>query len=77
MLDFIMAVNHPQHWHAINLTQNPSHYSSGSRWLGSGMIERVQRMGAGIWYLPYVKIGDEVSQGAKRMWGKRWKWSLK
>jgi translocator assembly and maintenance protein 41 len=61
MVDIVMAVAHPEHWHAVNMAQHPSHYSRVARLLGSGMMARVQKMGAGLWYNPYVKVGDEVS----------------
>ncbi|PWN96314.1 Mmp37-domain-containing protein [Tilletiopsis washingtonensis] len=60
MVDIVMAVAHPEHWHAVNMAQHPSHYSRVARLLGSGMMARVQKMGAGLWYNPYVKVGDEL-----------------
>lgn len=76
MVDIVMAVAHPEHWHAVNMQQHPGHYSRVARLLGSGMMARVQRLGAGIWYNPYVKVGDEVSArpgnlAAQRADGKR------
>ncbi|KAJ1597495.1 hypothetical protein NDA14_001817 [Ustilago hordei] len=60
MVDFIMAVTHPQHWHSINMAQHPNHYSMLSRLLGSVGIGLVQERGAKIWYNPYVKLDDEL-----------------
>ncbi|SAM86099.1 related to proline transport helper PTH1 [Ustilago bromivora] len=60
MVDFIMAVTHPQHWHSINMAQHPNHYSMLSRLLGSVGIGLVQERGAKIWYNPYVKLEDEL-----------------
>ncbi|KAL7004619.1 Mitochondrial translocator assembly and maintenance protein 41 [Cystobasidiomycetes sp. EMM_F5] len=51
MLDFIVAVSHPSHWHSINVNQNPAHYSLLARTLGSGIIGFTQeRVGAGAWF---------------------------
>ncbi|EPQ27305.1 uncharacterized protein PFL1_05227 [Pseudozyma flocculosa PF-1] len=60
MVDFILAVTYPQHWHAVNMSQNPRHYSLLSRILGSTLAAWVQRRGAGLWYNPYVRINDEL-----------------
>lgn len=60
MIDFIMAVTHPQHWHSLNMAQHPSHYSMLSRLLGSIGIGLVQQRGAKIWYNPYVTLEDEL-----------------
>jgi translocator assembly and maintenance protein 41 len=58
MLDFIFAVNHPAHWHSINLHQHPTHYSLHSRLLGSSFISKVQEIPPGIWYNAFVSIND-------------------
>ncbi|KAJ1985087.1 Mitochondrial translocator assembly and maintenance protein 41 [Dimargaris verticillata] len=56
LVDFILAVTHAQHWHSINLQQNPHHYS-GLRYFGSGLIAKVQEnLGAGVYFNPYVEI---------------------
>jgi mitochondrial translocator assembly and maintenance protein 41 len=60
MVDLILAVQHPEHWHAMNMTQNASHYSMLARSGGSVILGWVQRIGAGIWYHPYVSIDDEM-----------------
>lgn len=64
MVDFIFGVSHPEHWHSINLQQNPHHYS-GMRFLGSGAISLLQeKMGAGIYFNPYVQInGINIKYG--------------
>jgi translocator assembly and maintenance protein 41 len=57
MVDFIFGVSHTQHWHGLNLVQNPHHYS-GMRYLGSGAISWVQDdSGAGVYFNPYVEVG--------------------
>lgn len=60
MIDFIMAVTHPQHWHSLNMAQHPKHYSLLSRLLGGIGIGLVQPRGAKIWYHPYVTLEDEL-----------------
>lgn len=60
MIDLVMAVNHPQHWHGINMKQNPKHYSWIAKILGSLGIGFVQPLGAGLWYHPYIRIKDEL-----------------
>lgn len=60
MIDLIIAVNHPEHWHGINISQNKKHYSLMARLVGSIGVGWIQRAGAGLWYNPYIKIGDEI-----------------
>lgn len=63
MLDFIFAVSHPEHWHSINLAQNPSHYALHSRMLGSDFIGRVQNWGpAAVWFNPFVPVSGVVRE---------------
>ena len=50
IVDLIFGVTHAQHWHSLNIRQNPHHYSY-LRFLGSKAVETVQcRFGAGIYY---------------------------
>lgn len=65
MLDFLFAVTHPSHWHAINLRQNPSHYAFLPRHTGSGLISFIQeRTGAGVWFNTGIKYGGkEIKYG--------------
>jgi translocator assembly and maintenance protein 41 len=60
MIDLVIAVTHPEHWHGINMSQNKKHYSLMARMLGSIGVGYIQKIGAGLWYNPYVKIGDEI-----------------
>ncbi|KDN49904.1 mitochondrial matrix Mmp37, partial [Tilletiaria anomala UBC 951] len=60
MIDLIFAVQHPAHWHAVNMNLHKSHYSVLARMGGSVVLAWVQRLGAGIWYHPYVTMGDEL-----------------
>ncbi|KAJ2803873.1 Mitochondrial translocator assembly and maintenance protein 41 [Coemansia furcata] len=56
MVDLIFAVSHPDHWHALNISQNRSHYSFMGT-LGSNAVAFVQeRLGAGVYYNPFVEI---------------------
>lgn len=60
MIDVVMAVTHPQHWHAINMQRNKKHYSWIARAIGGWGVGIVQPLGAGLWYHPYVKLDDEL-----------------
>lgn len=61
MLDLVFAVAHAEHWHGLNRQQFPRHYSLTSRLPGAEFINGiVQRAGAGLWYVPYVKMEDEL-----------------
>lgn len=60
MIDLVMAVTHPEHWHGINMGQNGKHYSWMARLMGSLGVGLLQPLGAGLWYHPYVRIGDEL-----------------
>ncbi|KAJ1821594.1 Mitochondrial translocator assembly and maintenance protein 41 [Coemansia sp. RSA 2599] len=68
MVDLIFAVSHPDHWHALNIAQNRSHYSFMGT-LGSNAVSFVQdRMGAGVYYNPFVEInGIMVKYGVVSM----------
>lgn len=60
MMDFVFGVSHPEHWHALNMQQNPHHYS-GLRMLGSSMVAHLQdKVGAGVYFNPYVEIDGVV-----------------
>lgn len=56
MIDFIFGVSHTQHWHSLNMKQHRDHYSSLAS-LGSGAVSYVQdKMGAGVYFNPYVVV---------------------
>ncbi|CAG8486769.1 16794_t:CDS:2 [Acaulospora morrowiae] len=58
MMDFIFAVNHPQHWHSLNINQNRSHYSFMGT-LGSRAVSVLQEnTGAGVYFNTYVKMDN-------------------
>ncbi|KAG8771455.1 Mitochondrial translocator assembly and maintenance protein 41 [Ceratobasidium sp. 428] len=60
-LDFLFAVTHADHFHSINLHQNPKHYALAPRLLGSDFVSRVQSLAPGLWFNPYVKVKDGVT----------------
>ena len=60
MIDFVFAVNHPSHWHSINMSQFPGHYPLYSRALGSDFVSRVQEISPGLWFNTYVPMNDVV-----------------
>lgn len=61
MLDFMFAVTHPDHWHSINMQQNPSHYAVHARMLGSGFVSKVEDIAPGVWFNAYVPTHGVVS----------------
>ncbi|KAJ2701954.1 Mitochondrial translocator assembly and maintenance protein 41 [Coemansia sp. IMI 203386] len=68
MVDLIFGVSHPDHWHALNISQNRSHYSFMGT-LGSHAVSYVQdRLGAGVYYNPFIEInGIMVKYGVVSM----------
>lgn len=60
MIDMVVAVKDPVHWHAANMLRNKSHYPWWTRWFGLWAIRAAQKMGAGLWYIPYVKVHGEI-----------------
>lgn len=64
MIDFVFAVNHPSHWHSINMSQFPGHYPLHSRTLGSDFVSRIQEISPGLWFNTYVPMNDVVCQTA-------------
>ncbi|KAJ2501451.1 hypothetical protein GGH96_001870 [Coemansia sp. RSA 1972] len=60
MVDLIFGVSHPDHWHALNIAQHRNHYSFMGT-LGANAVSFVQdRMGAGVYYNPFVEINGVV-----------------
>ncbi|CAE6459105.1 unnamed protein product [Rhizoctonia solani] len=60
-LDFLFAVTHADHFHSINMQQNPKHYALAPRLLGSDFAARMQAVAPGLWFNPYVKVKDGVT----------------
>lgn len=67
-VDLIFGVSYTEHWHSLNMKQNPHHYSS-LRWLGSGAVSFVQeKIGAGLYFNPYVEMdGLKIKYGVVNM----------
>ncbi|GAA6059148.1 hypothetical protein JCM10212_003895 [Sporobolomyces blumeae] len=66
LLDFIFAVSHPSHWHAMNMQQHPDHYSGLMRLLGSNAVAWLQEKGLGaeVWFNIEVDVnGKTVKYG--------------
>lgn len=62
IIDFIFGVSHTQHWHSLNLTQHPDHYS-GLRWLpnNSAAISHIQDdFGAGVYFNPFITVNGTM-----------------
>ncbi|KAF2773258.1 mitochondrial matrix Mmp37 [Teratosphaeria nubilosa] len=58
IIDFIFGVSHTQHWHSLNLTQHPDHYS-GLKHLpySSAAISHIQDdFGAGVYFNPFITV---------------------
>ncbi|GAA6017498.1 hypothetical protein JCM10207_008247 [Rhodosporidiobolus poonsookiae] len=62
LLDFVFAVSHPSHWHAINMQQNPEHYSLPMRLLGSNAVAWMQEKGLGaeVWFNVDVEVNGKL-----------------
>ncbi|CEP64353.1 putative phosphatidate cytidylyltransferase LALA0_S11e02168g [Lachancea lanzarotensis] len=58
-IDLIFGVSHPEHFHSLNMRQNPHHYSS-LRYFGSKFVSRFQEVGAGVYFNPFVDINGQV-----------------
>lgn len=56
-VDLIHIVEDPMQFHATNSKAHPKHYSA-LLLLGLPIIRRVQNMGAGVYFNPYVKMQD-------------------
>lgn len=60
MVDHIFSVPSIRKFHEKNIRENCTDYSNITRLLGINFIERLQKMGAGIFYHPFVKFGDDI-----------------
>ncbi|KAK9452784.1 mitochondrial matrix Mmp37-domain-containing protein [Dipodascopsis uninucleata] len=59
-IDLIFGVTYAEHWHSLNMSQYPEHYSFLRRF-GSGAVSFVQdKVGAGVYFNPYVEINGMV-----------------
>ncbi|KAK7543084.1 mitochondrial matrix Mmp37-domain-containing protein [Phyllosticta citricarpa] len=60
VIDFIFGVTYTQHWHSLNLTQHPDHYSFLGK-AGSWAVSQVQdRFGAGVYFNPYITVNGTM-----------------
>ncbi|QLL31244.1 hypothetical protein HG536_0B01050 [Torulaspora globosa] len=66
-IDLIFGVDHPAHFHSLNMRQNPHHYSS-LRYFGSTFVSKFQEIGAGVYFNPFAEInGHQVKYGVISM----------
>ena len=57
-IDFILAVDDVTSFHAANMSQNPSHYSSLPLLLGPSPTSRFTSLGPGLYFNPYCPINS-------------------
>ncbi|KAK8447812.1 hypothetical protein SEVIR_8G158400v4 [Setaria viridis] len=69
MVDYILGVADPLHWHSENLKRNPAHYSRWMGRLGAGAITGLaDRIGVGVYFNPFVEWRDKrIKYGVVRM----------
>lgn len=60
MIDMVIAVEEPAHWHVMNMHANPHHYPWWARLFGGWAVRATQNIGAKMWYVPYVQVQDEI-----------------
>ncbi|WFC99225.1 Mitochondrial translocator assembly and maintenance protein 41 [Malassezia yamatoensis] len=60
MVDMVLSVSSPGHWHARNMLYNPSHYPWWIRLAPMWMLRKIQKMGAKVWYIPYVQVNEKI-----------------
>lgn len=61
MIDLIFGVTYTQHWHSINLKQHRDHYSFLGSFGSRAVATTQEKLGAGVYFNPYVDIGGVVS----------------
>ncbi|KAJ3065321.1 Mitochondrial translocator assembly and maintenance protein 41 [Podochytrium sp. JEL0797] len=69
MVDLIFGVSHPEHWHDLNIKQNPEHYSFLASWGGAKAVATLQeKVGSGMYFNPDVEIdGMRIKYGVISM----------
>ena len=61
VVDYILAVDDAEEWHATNLRVNPQQYGRFSRVLGGKQTARVAKsIGLGVHFNPYVNVGGQL-----------------
>ncbi|VVB04521.1 unnamed protein product [Arabis nemorensis] len=72
MVDYILGVSDPMHWHSENLKMNSDHYASWMVHLGGAkLITKVaDKVGVGVHFNPFVNWNDrKLKYGVVRMHG--------
>lgn len=68
MVDVIVAVNNARTWHERNMMLHPKHYPWYARMLGAWGIGKVQKMGAKLWFTPFIESeGNTIKYGVIEM----------
>ncbi|KAJ3110678.1 Mitochondrial translocator assembly and maintenance protein 41 [Physocladia obscura] len=68
MVDLIFGVSHPEHWHDLNLKQNPDHYSFVSKFGAKSIAYLQQHAGARMYFNPDVTLqGMRIKYGVISM----------
>ncbi|KAI9331206.1 mitochondrial matrix Mmp37-domain-containing protein [Obelidium mucronatum] len=68
MVDLIFGVSHPEHWHYLNIKQNPSHYSFLAKFGAQPVAMLQEKVGAGLYYNTDVLIdGMRIKYGVISM----------
>mmetsp|Transcript_17601 Transcript_17601/g.26859 ORF Transcript_17601/g.26859 Transcript_17601/m.26859 type:complete len:366 (-) Transcript_17601:262-1359(-) len=60
MVDLIIGVDDPTAFHASVLHRHPSHYRGALASAGPAAVTRVGRAGGGVWFNPFVRVGDRA-----------------
>ena len=63
IVDFIFGVNSTHKWHQENLQKHPKDYSFFIRTLGSNFIDKIQNLGAKMYYNPSEFNGRRIKYG--------------
>jgi translocator assembly and maintenance protein 41 len=68
MIDFILGVTHPQHWHSLNMRQNPSHYSCVKHFGPNAVAHLQEAYGGRLYYNADVNMkGVRIKYGVVSM----------
>ncbi|KAJ3019451.1 UNVERIFIED_CONTAM: Mitochondrial translocator assembly and maintenance protein 41 [Siphonaria sp. JEL0065] len=68
MIDLIFGVSHPEHWHYLNMKQNPSHYSFLAQFGAQPVAFLQEKVGAGMYFNTDITIeGMRIKYGVISM----------
>jgi translocator assembly and maintenance protein 41 len=68
MVDLIFGVTHPEHWHSLNVRQNPSHYSCLKTFGVKAITYTQEKIGGRIYYnTDLVVNGIRIKYGVVSM----------